>query len=329
MTDPVDPAIDPAAPPADAPATDPAPTDAPTQPPSPAATDAPTAAPTAAPSPAPTEVPTSAPTEPPSKAPDWPEDWRDKMAAGDEKLRQRLERFASPIDILKAYRALESKQGELVKPLPDNPTAEELSAWRKSNGIPDKPEDYDTTLDGGVVIGEQDKPLVGQFLAAMHEKNAKPEHVKAALATYFKLVEGQQADWAKQDAEFKDQAEEELRGEWGTEYKLNDNIGNNFLALAPAELRERFLNGRTADGRLIKHDPGVRRWMAQMGRELNPVATVVPGSGANAAATINDEIAKYEKQMRTDWHGWHKDEASQARYRDLLTAKEKLAARGG
>ena len=74
----------------------------------------------------------------------WPDDWREQLAAGDEGLLKQLKRYASPANYAKA--GFEAQQrlraGQAKEPLPENPTPEQITAWRKDNGIPEAPDGY-------------------------------------------------------------------------------------------------------------------------------------------------------------------------------------------
>jgi hypothetical protein len=85
-----------------------------------------------------------------------------------------------------------------------------------------------------------------------------------------------------------------------------------------------LLSARGPDGVPTLNNPDVMRWLVSMARELNPAATVVPGSG-NATASVADEIANIEKTMRENRRAYMADEKMQARYRQLLDARERLA----
>lgn len=94
--------------------------------------------------------------------PDWREDWLDKMAGTDEKAKNILGKYASPKAVADALLAA-TKKISSYKPevsLPENPTEEDLNKYRKAYNIPESPDKYDTKLDKGIVIGENDKPLV-------------------------------------------------------------------------------------------------------------------------------------------------------------------------
>jgi hypothetical protein len=59
----------------------------------------------------------------------------------------------------------------------------------------------------------------------------------------------------------------------------------------------------------------------------NPAGVVVPGAHADPSKGVDDEISTIEKMMRTDRAAYNKDERTQARYRELLGAREKLKPR--
>lgn len=258
------------------------------------------------------------------------EDWRVKLAGGDEKELKRLARFASEADVYKAYRELEKKKssGELKNALPEKPTEEELAQWRKDNGIPESPEKYDLNFDNGLVIGENDKPYIDQFVAKMHGENATPSQLKAAISTYYEIVESQKQAIAEADVEFKDTSIEALREEWGGDFKKNVNAVAGLLQSAPDEVKEIFDSARTLDGKIIGNHPEVVKWLARQAFEINPAMTVMPSSSDNPAASINDEIASIEKLISDRDNRYWKDEKTQARYRELLSARDKIAARG-
>lgn len=261
------------------------------------------------------------------------DDWRARMAGGDEKELKRLARYASEADAWKAYRELEKKKssGELKNALPKDPTPEQLAEWRKDNGIPEAPDKYDLSFDNGLVIGEQDKPLIDKFVTKMHGENATPSQVKAAIASYYEMLGEQQQALAESDVAFKDESLEGLREEWGGDFKKNLNAVNGLLESLPEETRLAFETARTADGKLIGNDPAIIKWLAATAYEINPAATVMPNSVNNPGQAINDEIASLEKMVgdrSSEYWTGPNAEKNQARYLELLSAREKIAARG-
>lgn len=307
-------------------------TPAPTPPaqPTPPAPPADPAAPPAAPAnptpPADPATPPADPAKPEPQAGAWPDDWREQYAGEDEKLLKRLQRYASPKAALDALVAAQDKirSGALKAALPDNPSEEHLKQWREENGIPEKPSEYDTALPDGLVIGEQDKPLVDGFLEAAHKAHMQPAQVKQALSWYFAEQERMINEVAQRDNEARQAAEDELRQEWGGEFRQNINLVSGLLDGAPAGVKENLMNARLANGALLGNDPQVLRYLTGLARELNPMGTVVPGAGVNSVSAIESEIASLEKRMREDRANYFKDEKAQARYRELITARDRF-----
>lgn len=265
-----------------------------------------------------------------AKAYQWTDGWREQLSAGDDKAAARLQRFDSPEAIWRSYRAMEQRMssGELRSVLPKDAKPEEVAKWRQENGIPETADKYNLTFDDGLVIGDEDKPIIDGFLKTAHVANMTGEQVKGALSWYYGEVERQSAERETADKKVQTETEDALRGKWGNDYRTNLNRINALLDTAPTGLKDAFLHGRLADGTPIGSSAGMLEFMALLSRQINPVGTVVPGAGANISNSIADEITKIEKVMREDRKTYNKDEAMQARYRELLSARERLGEQG-
>jgi hypothetical protein len=267
-------------------------------------------------------------------AADWREDWRDVMAAGDEKERARLDRFRSPVDVYKSARELEKKMssGAVKAKLADDATPEQLAAWRKDNGVPEKPDGYLEKLPNGLVIGDEDKPMIESFLADVHGENAPPAVVAKALDWYYRQQESQITEQSAKDKAFQQASEDALRAEWGAEFRGNVNSIQSFLDTAPSTddgtpLKGLIMGARLADGTMLGNNPAALKWLASLAQDANPSGFIAPGQGLSQVDGIAEEKAKIEDRMRTDRQGYYRDEKMQARYRALLDAEAKLTAR--
>ena len=259
-----------------------------------------------------------------------PNDWAAKRTAyanGDAKLLARLSRYSSEKDAIDALIAAQNKisSGGLKAPLPENPTPEEVAAWRAENGIPLTPKDY-----GVKVPDELDAARTEEFLSIAHELNMAPAQVEKLIGWQSEVNKKFMEQRAEQDEQAREQGTEELRTEWGSEYKLNVNLITGLLDGAPQGVKDQFMGGRLANGTLIANDPTTLRWLASLAREVNPTATVVPGSGVNAAQAIQSEMQNL-KQMMADrnseyWKG-PKAETHQARFRELADVDAKINKR--
>ena len=271
---------------------------------------------------------------------DWPKDWRERFATyatgkseGEEydKELKRLQRSTSPLEINKSYRQLEGKfkRGEDPDPFPSEGTDEEKTTWRKAHKVPDKPEEYikDFSLPDGLVIGEADKPYVDEFLKAAHGENRSPDVVKSDLEFYFRMRDRQIQDLMAKDEQNKATAAETLKAEYGADFKKYLGAAYNLLETAPEGVLEAVLGARKSDGTRLGDDIQINRWLAQVALEINPAATVVPGSGAGSLVSIDTEINEIEQLMKTDREAYWSNPSKQARYRELTDAKERLQKR--
>lgn len=289
--------------------------------PAPAAGDPP-ANPAPAADPAPAAPPAG---DPPPAAGDWPDDWRDKYAKGDEKKLKRLQRYGSPAAALDALFNAQQKIAQGVRePLAADATPEEVAAWRQENGVPAEPSGY--KMPDGLVLSENDKPLVDEFLKVAHDRNWKDEDVQAAVGWFMERHAAQADAMSARDAENRMKADEALRAEFGPQYKQEAKLAFQLLAQAPEGLGDAIMGGRLADGRLIGDSPEVIRWLNGLARELNPVATVVPGSGSNAMQALETELAGIQKMMSdrgSDYWKGPKSASLQKRALELINAQQK------
>ena len=256
----------------------------------------------------------------------WPDDWRQRSAKGDEKRLKLMERFASPEAAMDALvNATEKLKTTRATPvLKPDATPEEVTAWRTENGIPAKPEEYDISLPDGLVIGEADKPLIDGFLKNAHDNNMTPAQVKQSLSWYYAEQDRQREEFAERDIQNKAEAEEKLRAEWGADYRRNATIANQLLDSAPEGLKDRIMGARLADGSPMGNDPQFLNFLVNTARELNPVASVMPGSGGNVMQAMEAEIAANLEAMK-DMKSWHSksNEKRRARHLELLGAQMK------
>lgn len=256
-------------------------------------------------------------------------DWRKEIAGEDESAGKLLERYTNPKDFGKAHRELvtQLRTWQGAKPLAKDAKPEEVAAWRTANGIPEKPEGYLEKLPEGLVIGEDDKPIFESFVKGLHELNADPKLAHYAVKWYSDFKEEQAAAQAENDTTHRAEVEDVLRTEWGGDYRANVNHVKAFLESLPNGVGEKLTNARDGEGRAILNDPDVLRALVATARELNPAHTIVPGTGGNQAQTIDDEISKIEKVMRTNRAEYNRDTKMQQRLRDLYGAREKLKGR--
>lgn len=258
----------------------------------------------------------------------WPADWREQMAGGDEKLLARLKRFTAPANITKSWLEAEKKiaSGELKKALPKDATPEQVSAWRKENGLPEAPDGYKFDL-GGIVPSAEDAPILEGFKTFALENNLAPEVANAAAKWWFEQKETAVAAMIEADKAFNIESTVALRQEWGGEFKSNVNAMNTFLdGTMPQELKSELFGARLANGKLLGDHPEMLKWLSQVARDNMPGADLVPSGSPNVGKGIGDRISEIETLMRTDPEKYYSSGADKELMK-LYDAQSKMQSR--
>jgi hypothetical protein len=247
------------------------------------------------------------------------------VSKGNAKVLSRMSRYDSPAAAMAALVAAQNRisSGELKPMLKANATPEELTAWRAEHGIPETPDKYDLGKEV-----QADPKLQSILLKAAHETNQTPDQVKATVRSLQEMNRMLAAEQAEQDIDIQQKSEDALRQEWGPEFRRNINLIHGMLdATGSQTLKDSLLLGRLADGTPIGSSPEVLKMLAGLALIQNPSGIVVPGAEANPMQGVEDEIGKIEKTMKENRKAYDKDERLQARYRELLDAREKLKPR--
>jgi hypothetical protein len=279
------------------------------------------------------------------KAEYWPSDWREQVAkhasAGNEKAYERelkrLQRVTDPAAIYGNYREAEAKISSnkaIFKPGP-KATEEDIKAYHKALGVPDKPEEYieNLQLPHDQSLGEADMEVAKAFSVEMHEAGANQEVMNRALNWYLQRQEDAAAEQDDFDERQRYEAENELKEEYGAAYKRKTAAIASLFATAPGgpdaaneeSLYSRLIGGRLADGTLVGNDPDMVRWLTALAGDVNPAATTLP-DGMGSTKSVEDEIGEIEKIMRSNKREYFAKHAG--RYAELLEVRERMKARG-
>lgn len=255
-------------------------------------------------------------------------DWRKEVAGDNPDALKTLERFASPKALYESYDQFRTRlsKGELkaVTAFPDKGTAEQQQAWRAENGIPESPEKYEWKLPKGMVIGEQDKPVLESLAKHAHAKNVPAAYANEVVSWYMEervaLQETKRAEFEKQKTE----TAAALGQEWGADYKPNLNKIDGLLdSTIPADQGEL----KTLIKNAIATNPHFARHYAQIALEMNPTGTNTGiDRGANEGNLV-DSIKEIEKVIRSDRAKYDKDDGMRKRYRDLLSGYQRMTGK--
>jgi hypothetical protein len=271
--------------------------------------------------------PVDAPAEKPVVEARWPENWKELASGGDDKLSRIIARYQSPQGLAKALANAQDmiRSGELRRGLPQDAKPEDVAKWRKENGIPEKPEGYEVPKVPGIEIATDD-PALNSFKAAAHGANLSPEQFKAATEWYATTLRDVEASRAATDTKAKADAEDELRAEWGPEYRPTLTLAERYLDAELGEFKGVLLNARLPDGRMLKHAPEVVKLFAKAAAEADGGIGLVRGD-ATSAKDVDSRLNELKSMMTspdraTKERYW--SEAIQAEERDLIARRDRM-----
>ncbi len=251
--------------------------------------------------------------------------WREDYADGDDKKLTYAKRYTDQKSMLNAgYQAQQKiRSGELTELFPDKGSDEEKATWRKEAGLPESSADYKVNTKEGVVIGEPEQARIDDFLKVAHENNYTQAQVDQAI----KWHEGHDLAVAEEARNSQLQSiqdtEDELRTEWGVDYRGNltaiNNDLNSRLGEDQADLKESILNS-------VKENAGFARLMAQMSIDINPAARLVPSGTTDMSGSIDAQINDLKALMgnkNSEYYKGPKAADNQAKYLKLISAKSR------
>ena len=258
-------------------------------------------------------------------------DWQKEfaVAAGFEgedadKYVKRLSRFSDVGALTRSLIEAQDKirSGEVSTGLPDDPTDEQLAAYREANDIPATAEGYNLSLDEGLVLGEEDQPIMAEVFKAAHASNVPASALSGMVNA---MLQGRANEIAAQDtkdAQDQSDAIRALTAAWGIAgLKTNQAVINNWLKGMPEDVSEQFANARMADGTALMNNPKFLVWAAEQARSINPVLPEMASSDNPVAAT-NDRIAQLERMMGSK--EWFDSPNLQAEYMRLIDSKNAM-----
>ncbi len=210
----------------------------------------------------------------PPKGYTWPENWRDEMSGGDDKIKALLARYTSPSAAAKAFRDLRTTydsrdtKKDPSPDLPENPTPEQLSAYRKAKGIPETADDYQIAAPEGVELSDDDRAVIADFAKAMHSKNMPADVVREMSVWFFDYQDTIAQKQAENAYKTRTDTEERLRQEWGPDYRANVNLMSNVLQEHLGTTAGEFLSTTLSDGSRLGDNETFIRMMAEISRKI-------------------------------------------------------------
>jgi len=206
-----------------------------------------------------------------------PIDWRKQMAGDDPEELKALERYADPAAARKAWKAAtaEISAGGKVKIPGENATPEEIAAFTKAIGVPEKVDGYQITAKPpeGYQVTENDTGFLTGLTAKLHEKianGAKPNDIiNFAHQFYYDAQADAVLNEVNAAADAAVAGERENKALWGAEYDANIRTAiaaaKHFFPGKDDEF-EALMGTRLDTGHALFDHPVIQRMFAQIGR---------------------------------------------------------------
>lgn len=271
-----------------------------------------------------------------------PTNWRQAYAGDDPAALKRAERFATEADFFKSYREMESRlRSGRAMTLPDDATPEEISAFRKAAGVPEKPEDYGLAFSDEMNASDDDKAALLDFAKFMHDHHAPPQWAKVAQAYYEKRMNEARAERAEFEEEATQRAENatlesmaELRAMFPpNELKRNNKIADEFLMKhfgedqATLDAINMVLDTRLPSGVKVMHYAPFMKGLFAMARAYADDEALLSGDAAGGGKSIDEEFQALIDESVKDSKAFNRDARKVARLNELAAAKERRNAR--
>ena len=193
------------------------------------------------------------------------------------------------------WAAFSSKMTELAPGrftvIPDRDSPEQMAAYHKSVGVPEKAEDY-LNVDNpeGVELNHNE---IGAFKAIAHKWGLTPDQFKGVVLDFNASSRAQQAEAAKPMTA----ATDALKGEWGAAYDQRNAAVVSMLThfKFPPQVIEAFTNSQ-ADAASIKSLYSIAE---ALGGEGGQLLTDAPGGGPGVAMTPAEAEARIAEIQRS------------------------------
>lgn len=157
--------------------------------------------------------------------------WVDAMGDDFAPDRAMLDSMPTIQDLVKSYAATKRMVGKKLEPPGPDAPSEQVSAWRKTIGVPDSPEGYEIKPPENLEGVQFDEKLAGEFSTLAHElnipKTAAQKLVAWQLEKEAALVAKAEEAQAEADKVTLQEQTRVLREKWGDKFDGNINAARN------------------------------------------------------------------------------------------------------
>jgi hypothetical protein len=245
--------------------------------------------------------------------------WRDTIT--DPKLKNIAERIASPADAIKALYDTRNELTQRIKVPGEGSTEEEVKTFRKAIGVPDTVEGYEVTLADGMTMNDQDKMVLQAVAPLALEEGVPKAAFNRFVGRFMELSKNAEQQLVTQIKQFGEQAETQLRKEWGADYEKNVNLSTRVRdAIGGPEMKAFFNETLLPGGKLLGDHPIMVKFMATIARRTMDEGEMMLGHTPEEKKSIQSQIDDLNKAVPVGSPGY----TTQAHQQKLQGLYDKL-----
>lgn len=263
----------------------------------------------------------------PAAPPVVPEDWRARLSGGDSKALERLSRYKTEGDVVKALFETQDKlrsRPEIPK-LADNATPEQVADFRKAMGVPG-----DGTLDAygikapdGYSMTEAETGLITDFVKEMHGKHAPGPLVKQAVDFYYRSQAAAEQAAGKLDMDRQKEWQTQLRDNMGRDFEPMIAAGEAFLNShfgEKPEVKDQLLNARLPGGGRLGDHPAFVGLIADLALQNGFTDRIEANALEAGGKSLEQQQTELEK-LRLSNPGLYNEPATQAKLDKIIALR--------
>ena len=195
-------------------------------------------------------------------------------------------------DVLKSYGELEKKIGQRVAPPLPDAKPEEIAAWRKVTGAPEKPEGYDIKKPEDIPAEYWSPDLVKGFSEIAHKHHLSPAAAQELVAWWNNEQKGgiEKLNGSVQEAH--EQAVGALQKEWGEKFGDNVHAAKRVAAIAGLDVNDPE----------IGNNPVIIRALHSMSAIISDDRQVTPKGGGSISMSPAMEADDIQRNPSNPYH---------------------------
>lgn len=224
-------------------------------------------------------------------------DWREGL---DEELKKTADRFASPADAIRSIQDLRKRES-LVRVPGKGASKDEIAAYNKAIGVPEKPENYEfPDLPEGYELTDEVKSSRETWGKRFHELGVSNNIAKQLMQFVNEDAESIMTAEIRADQEFARAQEDALRVEWkGEDYEKNKGLANKAfteIANRAGVPVDELTKLETKNGRFLMDDARILRLFSVIGREMAE-GTLGPTLTESELDTAEEQLGSIRKKI--------------------------------